>query len=162
MQDMSTNVQLIWRKIEHLRRMRNYLDYSLAETLQLLPISDWHQLTPKHHETLAAFRVRFNEFQEHLGKLMRSIAREEEESTEPFSFVLLYMEKLGILDRVEEWEMIRELRNAVNHEYEENVLNCEACTLPAFHSNNRASRNRRKNNQLIEIASLTRRTFLSA
>ena len=55
---MSTNVQLIWRKIEHLRRMRNYLDYSLAETLQLLPISDWHQLTPKHHETLAAFRVR--------------------------------------------------------------------------------------------------------
>jgi len=93
---------------------------------------------------------------------MRSIAREEEESTEPFSFVLLYMEKLGILDRVEEWEMIRELRNAVNHEYEENVLNCEACTLPAFHSNNRPSRDRRKNNQLIEIASLTRRTFLSA
>ncbi len=117
---MSTNVQLIWRKIEHLRRMRNYLDYSLAETLQLLPISNWHQLTPKHHETLAAFRVRFSEFQEHLGKLMRSIAREEEQSTEPFSFVLLYMEKLGILDRVEEWKMIRELRNAVNHEYEEN------------------------------------------
>ena len=39
---------------------------------------------------------------------------------EPFSFVLLYMEKLGILDAAERWKIIRELRNAVNHEYEEN------------------------------------------
>jgi hypothetical protein len=30
------------------------------------------------------------------------------------------MEKLGILDTVERWKVIRELRNAVNHEYEEN------------------------------------------
>ena len=117
---MSANVQLIWKKIEHLRRMRNYLDYSLEQTLLLMPISDWHQLKPAHHETLAAFRVRFSEFQEHLGKIMRAIAREEEQSTEPFSFVLLYMEKLGILDTVEHWKMIRELRNAVNHDYEEN------------------------------------------
>ncbi len=117
---MSANVQLIWKKIEHLRRMRNYFDYSLEQTLLLMPISDWHQLKPEHHETLAAFRVRFSEFQEHLGKIMRAIAREEEQSTEPFSFVLLYMEKLGILDTVEHWKMIRELRNAVNHDYEEN------------------------------------------
>ena len=117
---MSANVQLIWKKIEHLRRMRIYLDYSLEQTLMLMPITDWHQLTPAQHESLAAFRVRFSEFQEHLGKIMRAIAREEEQSTEPFSFVLLYMEKLGILDAVERWKLIRELRNAVNHEYEEN------------------------------------------
>jgi hypothetical protein len=117
---MSANVQLIWKKIEHLRRMRTYLDYSLEQILPLLPITDWHQLTPAQHESMAAFRVRFSEFLEHLGKIMRAIAREEEQSTEPFSFVLLYMEKLGILDAVERWKLIRELRNAVNHEYEEN------------------------------------------
>ena len=39
---MSANVQLIRKKIEHLRRMRNYLDYSLEQTLLLMPISDWH------------------------------------------------------------------------------------------------------------------------
>lgn len=117
---MSANVLLIWKKIEHLRRMRSYLDYSLTQTLPLMPICDWRQLTPAQHETLAAFRVRFSEFQEHLGKIMRAIAREEEQGTEPFSFVLLYMEKLGILDTVERWKVIRELRNAVNHEYEEN------------------------------------------
>jgi len=90
---MSANVQLIWKKIEHLRRMRNYLDYSLEQVLRLIPISDWQQLTPENHETLAAFRVRFSEFQEHLGKVMRALAREEEQSTEPFSFVLLYYGK---------------------------------------------------------------------
>ena len=30
-------------------------------------------------------------------------------------------EKLEIIDTVERWKTIRELRNAVNHEYEENV-----------------------------------------
>lgn len=103
--------------------MRGYLDYSLEQTLPLMPIRNWRQLTPAQHETLAAFRVRFSEFQENLGKIMRAIAREEEQSTEPFSFVLVYMEKLCILDTVERWKVIRELRNAVNpvnHEYEEN------------------------------------------
>lgn len=117
---MSEHIQLIRKKIEHLLRMRTYLDYSLAQTLPLLPIGDFQALTPEQHETMAAFRVRFSEFQEQLGKTMRSIAREEEHNTEPFSVVLLYMTKLCILDSVEQWKLIRELRNAVNHEYEEN------------------------------------------
>jgi hypothetical protein len=85
-----------------------------------MPISDWQALAPDQHESLAAFRVRFSEFQEQLGKTMRAISLEEEQPTEPFSSVLLYMEKLGILDSVEQWKLLRELRNAVNHEYEEN------------------------------------------
>jgi hypothetical protein len=118
---MSEHIQLIRKKIEHLHRMKVYLDYSLAQTLPLISISDWQALTPEQHETLAAFRVRFSDFQEQLGKTMRAIAREEEQNIEPFSVVLLYMTKLGILDSVEQWKLIRELRNAVNHEYEENT-----------------------------------------
>jgi len=64
--------------------------------------------------------VRFSEYQEHLGKAMRAIAIEEEQKTEPFTTVLLYMEKLGVIDSVQSWKELRELRNAVNHEYEEN------------------------------------------
>ena len=30
------------------------------------------------------------------------------------------MEKLGIIDSAQSWKELRELRNAVNHEYEEN------------------------------------------
>ena len=31
------------------------------------------------------------------------------------------MEKLGVLESTERWKIIRELRNAVNHEYEEDA-----------------------------------------
>ena len=51
---------------------------------------------------------------------MRAIAIEEEAVTEPFGAVLALMEKLGVLDSVEHWKLIRDLRNAINHEYEEN------------------------------------------
>lgn len=117
---MNMHIQLIWKKIEHLQRMRSYLTYSVEQVMPLIPINVWDQLTPENHETLAAFRVRFSEFQEHLGKTMKAIAIEEEQPAEPFGAVLLYMEKLGILQSVEQWKVMRELRNAVNHEYEEN------------------------------------------
>lgn len=118
---MSDHIRLIWKKLEHLARMRGYLSYSLAQTLRLVPIQDWENLTPGNHETLAAFRVRFSEFQEHLGKAMRAIAIEEEQKSEPYTAMLLYMEKLQIIESAQHWKEIRELRNAVNHEYEENA-----------------------------------------
>lgn len=52
---------------------------------------------------------------------MRAIAIEEEQKTEPYTAILLYMEKLKLIESAEEWKEIRGLRNAVNHEYEENT-----------------------------------------
>lgn len=116
---MNQHQALIWKKLEHLARMREYLVYSLSQVQQLLPIQDWAALQPEQHESLAAFRVRFSEFQEHMGKTMKAVALEEEKPTEPFTAVLFYMEKLGCLESVERWKEIRELRNAINHEYED-------------------------------------------
>ena len=118
---MSQQLQLIRKKLDHLDRMREYLAFSLDQTLRLVPIRSWKDLTPHEHETLAAFRLRFSEFQEHLGKTMRAIAIEEDQQTEPYTAVLLYMEKLRIIDAADRWKTIRELRNAVNREYEENT-----------------------------------------
>jgi len=117
---VSDHIALIWKKLSHLARMREYLAYSNAQVEALLPINDWQALQPDQHETLAAFRVRFSEFQEHMGKTMKALAVEEEKPSEPFTSVLLYMEKLGCIDSVDRWKHIRELRNAVNHEYEDN------------------------------------------
>ena len=52
----------------------------------------------EQHAVLAAFRLRFGELQEQIGKTMRAVAIEEEENHEPFGAVLSFMEKLGILD----------------------------------------------------------------
>jgi hypothetical protein len=117
---VSRHQALIWKRLDHLARMREYLAYSLSQIQHLLPVHDWSQLQPDQHESLAAFRVRFSEFQEHMGKTMKAVAIEEEKTAEPFTAVLFYMEKLGCLDSVERWKEIRELRNAVNHEYEDN------------------------------------------
>lgn len=111
---------LVLKKIEHLERMAGYLTWSLDQVKAFVPIRDWAALTAEQHESLAAFRIRFSEFQEHIGKAMRAVAIEEEENIEPFGAVLAFMEKLGILDSTAHWKLIRELRNAVNHEYEDN------------------------------------------
>lgn len=118
---MTEHLRLITRHLAHLQRMREYLAYSTQRVQQILPIDDWAALSFEQHETLAAFRVRFSEFQEHLGKTMRAVAIEEEVDVERFGSVLAFMEKLGVLVSTERWKLIRELRNAVNHEYEDDT-----------------------------------------
>ena len=117
---MSENLELIRTKLGHLSRMREYLTYSHTQVSPLMPLDDWSRLSQDQHESLAAFRVRFSEFQEHLGKAMRSVAIEEEVDVDRFGSVLAFMERLRVIDSVDQWKLIRELRNAVNHEYEDN------------------------------------------
>lgn len=116
---MTDHVRLLDAKLRHLAKLRGYLAYSLSQVQPLLPLQDPQALSQRHHESLAAFRVRFSEFQEHLGKAMRAVAIEEEQSVERFGAVLALMERLGVLDSAERWKELRELRNAVNHEYDE-------------------------------------------
>jgi len=77
---MTPHRELIADKLRHMRRMRNYLAHShgnlLAQGIVGKPVN---RLTLKESETLAAFRMRFSEFQEHLGKLLRAIAQAHRE-----------------------------------------------------------------------------------
>lgn len=118
---MSEHLRLIANQLTNLQRMREYLAYSVQRCEPIFPITNWRSLSLEQHEMLAAFRVRFSEFQEHLGKTMRAVAIEEEIKVKRFGSVLAFMEKLGVLESSERWKIIRELRNAVNHEYEEDA-----------------------------------------
>lgn len=118
---MTEHLRLLAKQLTHLQQMRKYLEYSEQRVQHILPITNWRDLSLEQHETLAAFRVRFSEFQEHLGKTMRAIAIEEEVEPERFGAVLAFMEKLGIIETTERWKLIRELRNAINHEYEDDA-----------------------------------------
>ncbi|NTU54384.1 MAG: hypothetical protein HGA97_11965 [Chlorobiaceae bacterium] len=118
---MTGHLHLIARKLDHLRRMRRYLEHSFKRCSDIFPATNWQAVSMEQHEMLAAYRVRFSEFQEHLGKTMRAIAIEEEVDVERFGSVLAFMEKLCVLESADRWKMIREIRNAVNHEYEEDA-----------------------------------------
>ena len=119
---MTEHLQLIERHLLHLDKMRGYLEYSHRRVAPLMPIADWTALSPAEHEMLAAFRVRFSEFQEQMGKAMRAVAIEEEVDVDRFGSVLAYMEKLGVLDSAEHWKILRELRNSINHLYEDDLV----------------------------------------
>ena len=119
---MTENLQIIQTKLVHLERMEAYLRYSLSQVAKILLSQDWTLLTPDQHESLAAFRVRFSEFQEHIGTTMRAVAVEEEQDVERFGAVLAFMERLKVLDTAEHWKAIRELRNAVNHDYADDSI----------------------------------------
>ncbi len=124
---MTEHLRLLAKQLTHLQRMRQYLEYSAQRVHHILPITDWQDLSLGQHETLAAFRVRFSEFQEHLGKIMRAIAIEEEVEVERFGAVLAFMEKLGIIETTDRWKLIREMRNAMNHAYEEDPDRLTQC-----------------------------------
>jgi hypothetical protein len=87
---------------------------------------------------LAAFRMRVSEFQEHLGKLLASIAREEEIKYSGFSDVLAFSEKAEIITSESAWKEIREVRNQINHEYEDDpealaeIINKIVTCIPAL------------------------------
>ena len=119
---MTEHLHLIARQLNHLQRMRHYLEHSYRRCDEIFPVTNWQEMSMEQHEMLAAFRVRFSEFQEHMGKTMRAVAIEEEVDAERFGSVLAFMEKLGVLDSVERWKMIREIRNSVNREYEEDAV----------------------------------------
>ncbi len=120
-QARTPHLALIRERLGHLERMEGCLAYSLSKVAAIVPRIGAEVLSADDHESLAAFRVRFSDFQEHLGKAMRAVAIEEALDVDRFGTVLALMERLGILDSEEQWRTIRDLRNAVNHEYEDDT-----------------------------------------
>ncbi len=121
---MSENLLILHKKLDHLGRMRGDVLHSIGKlpgplnTIETLGVA---ALTPDEREILSAFTTRFATYQEQIGKAMRSIAIEEESATQPFGSILALMEKLDILDDLEMWRTVRELRNDVSHEYEDDA-----------------------------------------
>jgi hypothetical protein len=118
---MTPHLELISGKLRHMGRMREYLAHSHGNLLSRGIVGKTvASLTLDESEILAAFRMRFSEYQEHLGKLLRAIAQEEEVEITGFSDVLAFAEKAGIVTNADDWKKARDVRNQINHEYEEN------------------------------------------
>lgn len=117
---MKTHLQLIASRLAQLVKLHAYLLHATHKIeqsgmLKKNPVD----YTLDDSNDLAAFRMRVSEFQEHLGKLLASIAREEEVKYSGFSDVLAFAEKAGIIASKSAWKEIREVCNQINHEYED-------------------------------------------
>ena len=113
---------IIAGKLRQLEKMRGYLAYSTRRMQeQAIAGKNLRQLDDADAEILAAFRARFSEYQEHLGKLLKSIALEEGAKVVGISDVLAFAEKAGLIDSEQDWKTARDIRNAINHDYEEDA-----------------------------------------
>ena len=114
--------EIIANKLAHLEKMRNYLAYSGRRMSGAkIPAKSLTALSDEEAEILAAFRARFSEYQEHVGKLLKSIALEEGVKVVGMSDVLAFAEKAGLLENEQDWKEPRDVRNAINHEYQEDA-----------------------------------------
>lgn len=119
---MNENLRILVSKLEHLARMKRDLEYSIskmATPIQIIQSGKVESLTDDQRETISAFNSRFSSYQEQIGKTMKGVAIEEELTSERFGATLALMEKLGVIDDVQKWVDVRELRNSVNHVYED-------------------------------------------
>lgn len=113
---------IIAGKLRQIEKMRGYLAYSACRMRdQAITGKNLRTLSDADAEILAAFRARFSEYQEHLGKLLKSIALEEGVGVVGISDVLAFAEKAGLIDSEQDWKLARDIRNAINHDYEEDA-----------------------------------------
>ena len=113
---------IIAGKLRQLEKMRGYLAYSNRRMQErAIARKNLRHLDDADAELLAAFRARFSEYQEHLGKLLKSIALGEGVKVVGISDVLAFAEKAGLIDSDQDWKVARDIRNAINHDYEEDA-----------------------------------------
>lgn len=117
------NRDIIRKKLNVAARLREYLIYSHGVAVHRNVIGrSGDTLTLEEGDILAAFRMRFAEYQEQLGKLISAIAREEDIELKGASSLAAFAEKFEFVDSEEDWKRIRDIRNNINHDYEEDEV----------------------------------------
>jgi hypothetical protein len=115
------------------------LEHAQSKLKKLMPLSvhQYEQLTDDQIETLDQFLYRFGKLQDTIGqRLFSGILFLLEEPVKEISFLdkLNRLEQLNIIDSKEQWLSLRNMRNSLAHEYEDDVKEmCQAINL-VYHS----------------------------
>ncbi len=118
---MNDNViEALRDKLKQLQKIRRNLAYSYDKVTSWWRVdADFDGWNEDQLESLAAFKGRFAEFQDHLASAMKLIANIEGEDARLFTYVLNYMVQLDIISDMNDWLAVRGLRNTATHDYSE-------------------------------------------
>ncbi len=110
----------------HLRRIRNAFGELSKSYIFPVGIENFRELIDNIQHIAFADQViyRFSKLQDAIGaKLFKAFLLAQGENVDkPFLDILHQLEKLNIVD-VEEWFVLREIRNEIAHDYEDNEEN---------------------------------------
>lgn len=105
---------------KHLCRMNDA--YQDMQSFMLLSPEKYQQLSKDQIQDIDQYLYRFSKLQDAMGeKLFKLIISRYEENTEKLSFidVLNKLEKLQLIQSAEDWKILRQIRNDLAHEYED-------------------------------------------
>ncbi len=105
---------------KHLQRLNDA--YQDMQSFMLLSAESYQQLTKDQVQAIDQYLYRFTKLQDAMGeKLFKLVLRLYEENADrlPVIDMLNKLEKLQILSSVDDWRLLRQLRNALAHEYED-------------------------------------------
>lgn len=108
-----------------LHQMR--IEYALGKLIKFMPldVDQYKALDNEQVEALDQFLFRFSKLQDSIGqRLFPNILELQEEPVKALSFLdrLNRLEQLGFILDKEHWLTIRNIRNKVSHEYEDDPL----------------------------------------
>jgi len=100
------------------------IEKSYAKVKEIFPLSAprYQSLTDDEVEAIDQYLFRFAKLQDTLGKrVFRSLVSEYEDNAETLTFldVLNRLEKIGLLDNVNVWKRLRDVRNEISHQYDD-------------------------------------------
>lgn len=85
-------------------------------------VQSYKKLTEDEIEHIDQFLFRFSKLQDAIGqrffKTILMFFQEEVEGV-PFIDILNLLEKLGLINSSQQWQYLREIRNAISHEYDD-------------------------------------------
>lgn len=105
--------------LETLNRAAENLTFTLARVRPLVPLTapGVAALAPEQRERLDALTARFARCQQMAGNAFKALALIEAEPQSRFIDLLALMQKRGLIDSIEGWDIQRDLRNAAGHIY---------------------------------------------
>jgi predicted nucleotidyltransferase len=121
---MSLKTVKIDKYINECKKHQMWIEESFSEIQDIFPLSGkkYTMLTTMEIKNIDQFLFRFSKMQDTVGeKLFRLIVKDFVEDTTTMTFIdiLNQLERIKIIDSVQEWQNLRKARNDISHQYDD-------------------------------------------
>lgn len=121
---MSVETLKIEKYINECQKHMMWIEDLFSELQDVLPLSDkkYTKLTSMQIKNIDQFLFRFSKMQDTIGeKLFRLIVEDFVEDTSRMTFIdiLNQLERIGIIENIQEWQNLRKARNDISHQYDD-------------------------------------------
>jgi predicted nucleotidyltransferase len=122
--ELNTKILKMQKYLNECNKHKIRIEKSYAKVKEIFPLSAprYQSLNDDEIEAIDQYLFRFSKLQDTLGKrVFRMIVSEYEENINELTFldILNRLEKIGVLDDGNIWKKLRDVRNDISHQYDD-------------------------------------------